>query len=56
MPNPQPDTTAKSSPLLVLLAWAFVLIPTAWGLSNTIQSAMKLFTAPAPAAAAPQKT
>lgn len=42
-----------SSPALIALAWAIVVVPTAWGLSYTIQNAMKIFTAPAPAATAP---
>jgi hypothetical protein len=50
------DTTAKkSSPLLIALAWAIVIIPTAWGFNFTLQNAMKLFTAPTPAATTPAK-
>ena len=50
------DTTVKkSSPILIALAWAIVIIPTAWGFNFTLQNAMKLFTAPTPAAAAPGK-
>jgi hypothetical protein len=51
----QVDPVKKSSPLLITLAWLIVLIPTAWGLNYTVQNAMKLFTASAPAAAAPAK-
>jgi hypothetical protein len=40
----------KSSSLLIAAAWAIVVIPTAWGLNYTIQNALKIFTAPAPAA------
>lgn len=51
------DTTAikKSSPLLIAAAWIIVIVPTAWGLNYTVKNAMKLFTAPAPAVAAPAK-
>ena len=48
-----PHAATHSSPLLVALAWAIVVIPTAWGLNYTIQNALKIFTAPAPAASAP---
>jgi len=51
----QVDPVKKSSPLLIALAWLIVLVPTAWGLNYTVQNAMKLFTASAPAAAAPAK-
>jgi hypothetical protein len=51
----QADSVKKSSPLLITLAWLIVLIPTAWGLNFTVRNAMKLFTASAPAAAAPAK-
>ena len=40
------QTTKKSSPLLVALAWAIIILPTAWGFSYTLQNAMKLFTTP----------
>ena len=42
------DTVKKSSPLLIAVAWAVVLIPTAWGLRYTVQNALKIF-APQPA-------
>jgi hypothetical protein len=45
----------KSSPLLIAFAWLIVIVPTAWGLKYTVQNAMKLFTASAPAVAAPAK-
>jgi hypothetical protein len=32
-----------SSPALISAAWFVVLIPTAWGIYNTLLSAMKLF-------------
>jgi hypothetical protein len=50
------DTTVKkSSPALIALAWAIVIIPTAWGFNFTLQNAMKLFTAPSSAPTAPAK-
>ncbi|GAC1417420.1 MAG: hypothetical protein NVSMB62_08100 [Acidobacteriaceae bacterium] len=51
-PNTAPAAT-HSSPLLVVLAWAIVILPTAWGLNYTVQNAMKIFTAPKPAASSP---
>ena len=49
------DTTVKkSSPILIALAWAIVVIPTAWGFNYTLQNAMKIFTS-APAATATAK-
>jgi len=34
----------KSSPLLIAVAWAIVVIPTIWGLNYTVKNALKLFT------------
>jgi hypothetical protein len=51
----QLEPVKKSSPLLIGVAWLIVIIPTAWGLNYTVQNALKLFTAPTPAAAAPAK-
>jgi hypothetical protein len=42
----------KSSPALIAAAWILVVVPTAWGLTYTVQSALKLFQTP-PAVAAP---
>ena len=44
-----------SSPILIVLAWAVVILPTAWGFNFTLQNAMKLFTAPSAAPTAPAK-
>ena len=50
----------KSSPLLIAAAWALVVVPTGWGLTYTVQNALKLFTssaataAPVPAPVAPK--
>jgi hypothetical protein len=34
----------KSSPALIAAAWLIVLAPTAWGLTFTVQNALKIFT------------
>jgi len=39
------ENVKKSSPLLIALAWAIVVIPTAWGFSYTLANALKIFTA-----------
>jgi hypothetical protein len=36
----------KSSPVAVAIAWLVVLAPLAWGLTYTVQNALKIFTAP----------
>jgi hypothetical protein len=51
----QSNPIKKSSPLLIAFAWLIVIIPTVWGLNYTVKNAMKLFTASAPASAAPTK-
>jgi len=51
-----PDATVKkSSPVIIALAWAVVIIPLGWGFNYTLQNAFKLFTASSPAATAPAK-
>ncbi len=47
-----PDTIKKSSALLIAAAWLVVIVPTTWGLTYTVQNALKIFTK-APAATAP---
>lgn len=32
-----------SSPIVVVIFWAYVIIPLAWGVSSTMQKAMALF-------------
>jgi hypothetical protein len=50
------DTTVKkSSPLMIALAWAVVIIPLGWGFNYTLQNAFKLFTAATPVVTAPPK-
>ena len=44
----------RSSPILIIAAWAAVVLPTAWGLNYTVQNALKIFTKPTPAAATHQ--
>jgi hypothetical protein len=39
--------------LLLCLAWAFVGVPLAWGVSRTVSSSIPLFTAAPPSAAPP---
>jgi hypothetical protein len=39
------ESTAKSSPALILGAWLLVGLPLAWGIYFTVLNAMKLFTA-----------
>lgn len=36
-------TTTATTPLHLLLAWGFVGIPLAWGVSQTVVNALKLF-------------
>jgi hypothetical protein len=38
------ENTKRSSPLMIALAWAIVVIPAAWGFSYTLTNAMKIFT------------
>jgi hypothetical protein len=38
-------THKKSSPALILAAWLVVVLPTTWGLTYTVQNALKIFTA-----------
>jgi hypothetical protein len=45
--------SAKSSPLLIAAVWAVVVIPASWGFSYTLQNALKIFSAPPPAASMP---
>ncbi len=42
------DNRTTSSPALVAAAWLLVLVPTGWGLTYTVQNAMKLFTSAPP--------
>lgn len=44
---------ASTNPILLLCAWAIVILPTAWGLSYTVQSAMKIFATEPAASSAP---
>ena len=46
----------KTPVILVLLAWLFVGIPWAWGITQLWKNASKLFQSPPPAATAPANT
>ncbi|WP_116136329.1 MFS transporter small subunit [Trinickia diaoshuihuensis] len=37
------QTTRQTSSARLILFWAYVLIPLAWGVVNTLRQAMKLF-------------
>ncbi len=39
----------RSSPLAIALAWFIVIVPTGWGLTYTVQNALKIFTTGSPA-------
>jgi hypothetical protein len=43
----------KTSPIAVLLAFAVVGVPLAWGLYRSVKNSLPLFTGGRPAAAAP---
>ena len=38
----------RTSPALLIVAWLIVLIPAAWGVSQTVSKSMDLFRVPAP--------
>ena len=38
--------STKSSPILIAVAWAIVVLPTAWGFRYTLQNALKIFATP----------
>ncbi len=47
------DNAKRSSPAALGLAWAIVVLPTLWGLTYTVENALKLFrNAAAPATTA----
>jgi hypothetical protein len=37
------QTTQQTSPVRLVVFWAYVLIPLTWGVVNTLRQAMKLF-------------
>ena len=37
------EKATKTSPALILLAWAIVGVPWLWGFTQTLQNALKLF-------------
>lgn len=50
------ETSKKSSSALIAAAWVVVVVPAIWGLTFTVQNAMKIFARPAAAAPAPVQT
>ena len=50
------DQVKKTPVVLVALAWLFVGIPWAWGVTQLWKNAQKLFVTPPPAATAPAAT
>ena len=53
MTDPIDSHTKKSSPILIVVAWAIVVIPTGWGLDYTVQNALKIFMKTPPVTTAP---
>ena len=49
----QTDQNKHTSPLLIAAAWIVVILPAAWGLRYTVGNALKIFTKPDAALAAP---
>ena len=45
---------SSTSPALLIVAWLIVLIPAAWGVSQTVTKSMDLFRSPAPPPATSQ--
>jgi hypothetical protein len=45
------EAVKKSSPALIAAAWLIVLVPAGWGLTYTVQNALKIFQTNAPPAA-----
>ena len=50
--NYQPQH-ARTSPLLVVVAWLVVGLPAAWGVSQTVMRSLDLFRSPPPPASQP---
>jgi hypothetical protein len=48
------QSVKRSSPPMIALAWAIVVIPTAWGFSYTLANAMKIFMTPTAGVAQPK--
>jgi hypothetical protein len=39
------EAVKKSSPALIAVAWLIVLVPAGWGLTFTVENALKIFQA-----------
>ena len=52
-PDPARPTGPSGSPLLLVIAWLVVVVPAVWGVSQTVQKSMALFSGPTTAATAP---
>ncbi len=51
------ENTRRSSPAALGLTWAIVVLPTLWGLTYTVENALKLFrNSPAPVTVAQPQT
>ena len=37
------ETVRRSSALAIAVAWLIVVLPTAWGLTYTVENALKIF-------------
>ena len=40
---PSPDHRSRNSPLLLIACWLVVLIPAAWGITQTVIRSLDLF-------------
>ncbi len=47
------ETSRRTSPLLIALAWLVVILPAGWGLRYTVANALKIFARPDAAVTAP---
>ncbi len=51
------ENTRRSSPTALGLTWAIVVLPTLWGLTYTVENALKLFrNSPTPVTVAQPQT
>lgn len=50
------EAARKSSPVLIAVTWVVVIVPLLWGLTFTVQNALKIFARPAVTAPAHSST